>query len=243
MIDDRFTTVPEGWEVAPPETLAHSAKVVEAVLDNPQVVDRVAAYYHRDSNYAGATFLDLDPVDPYAVTSGDLLALTLLQVQAEPQAVRRLLEMTATNREFRHLLTEEHLPLDADLRLADDATLVAMATLHQASKRALSLESTAHKNPWVTAAKLTARKRPDLFPVRDSVVCELLGLAGSKQNYELDWQVYRHIVQDEAIRARLDVVVGEASQREGVNTGHPNRRLRHLDVALWMHAQHEKRTL
>ncbi len=171
------------------------------------------------------------------MTSGDLLALTLLRDRAEPQSVRRLLETTATNREVRHLLTEEVLPLDADLVVADDATLMAMADLHDACKRALSLTTVAESNPWVTASKLCARKRPDLFPVRDSVVCDLLELSGRKQNYQVDWQVYRRIIQDDDVRTPLDFVVQEAAQRDRVNIGHPNRRLRHLDVALWMHAR------
>ena len=212
-------------------------EIARAVVHDPGIVDDLAQYYDRDSNYAGATFHELLPEDPYAVTSGDLLALTLLRVRAEPQSVRRLLETTATNREVRHLLTEDVLPLDADLVVADDATLMAMADLHNACKHALSLTTVAESNPWVTASKLCARKRPDLFPVRDSVVCDLLELSGRRQNYEVDWQVYRRIIQDEGVRTRLDVVVQEAAQRGRVNVGHPNRRLRHLDVALWMYAQ------
>ena len=121
--------------------------------------------------------------------------------------------------------------------MADERTLVAMASLHEASKRALSLSHVKDGNPWVTASKLCARKRPDLFPVRDSVVCGLLELSGRSQNYEVDWQVYRGIIQNDEVRRRIDAVVDEASSREGVNIGHPNRRLRHLDVALWMHAR------
>ncbi len=244
MTQEQFTEVPDGWEAATEERLARGVEITKTVLADSGVVDDLARYYDRDSNYAGATFLDVDPVDPYAVTSGDLLALTLLSVQAEPQAVRRLLEMTATNREVRQLLTEEHLPLDADLSMADAETLLAMSTLHEAFKRALSLDRSQAKNPWVTASKLCARKRPDLFPVRDSVVCDLLELSGPHltQNYEVDWQVFRRIIQDDDVRARLDEVVKEAGARDGVNIGHPNRRLRHLDVVLWMHAQRTSRS-
>ena len=234
MTDQRFQEIPDGWQAATPEQLDTGLRRTLDALAGDAVVEDVARYYDRESNYAGATFLDLDPVDPYAVTSGDLLAITLLSVQAEPQSVRRLLEMTATNREMRHLLTEEHLPLDADLAMADAATLEAMAALHQAAKRALSLDGSANKNPWVTVSKLTARKRPDLFPVRDSVVCKYLGLQDGRQNYEVDWQVFRHIIQNDEVRSRLDAIVDEAATRPGVNIGHPNRRLRHLDVVLWM---------
>jgi hypothetical protein len=88
----------------------------------------------------------------------------------------------------------------------------------------------------VTTSKLTARKRPDLFPVRDSVVSKYLGLSGRSQNFEVNWQVYRRLLQDDAIRSRLDQLVDEAADRDGVDVGSPLRRLRHLDVVLWMHA-------
>ena len=81
MTDERFSTVPDGWEVAAPDRLARGVDIAKSVLDRPGVVDDVAAYYQRESNYAGATFLDVDPSDPYAVTSGDLLAITLLSVK------------------------------------------------------------------------------------------------------------------------------------------------------------------
>jgi len=85
---------------------------------------------------------------------------------------------------------------------------------------------------------LTARKRPDLFPVRDSVVCGYLGLdKGRKQNYEVDWQVFRRLLQDDGVRSQLDAVVDEAARRPGVDVGFVNGRLRHLDVVLWMHAR------
>ncbi len=237
MMDERFSAVPAGWEVAAPERLARGVDIAQSVLDRPGVVDDVAAYYQRESNYAGATYLDLDPADPYAFTSGDLLAVTLLSVTVEPQAVRLLLEMTATNRALRHLLTEDVLPLDADLAVAGEDALLAMAGLHEATKGALSPSHVKNGNRWVTASKLCARKRPDLFPVRDSVVCGLLELSGKHHNYQVDWQAYRAIIQNDEVRRRIDAVVDAASSREGVNIGHPNRRLRHLDVALWMHAR------
>ena len=237
MTDERFTAVPDGWEVAGPGRLARGVDIALSVLDHAGVVDDVAAYYQRESNYAGATYLDLGPSDPYAITSGDLLAVTLLSVKLEPQAVRLLLETTATNRALRHLLTEDVLPLDADLAMAAEDTLLAMLSLHEATKLALSPSRVKNGNRWVTASKVCARKRPDLFPVRDSKVCALLELSGARHNYEVDWQVYRGIIQNEEVRRRIDAVVDEAGTREGVNIGHPNRRLRHLDVALWMHAR------
>ena len=85
------------------------------------------SYYRRDGNYAGATFLDLDPVDPYSFTPADLLSLNLLSVAAQPVAVRRLLEPSRERGYLLRLLSEENLPLDADLAMADADQLLAMA--------------------------------------------------------------------------------------------------------------------
>ncbi len=132
------------------------------------------------------------------------------------------------------MLAGHHLSLDANLSLADAASLEAMAAFHRALKPALSATESATANPCVTVSKLSARKRPDLFPVRDSVVCALLGIG---KNYEVDWQVYRRLLQDDDIRRSLDQIVDNAAAIPGVDVGSPTARLRHLDVVLWMHAR------
>ena len=236
--DQRFTAVPDGWEEMSEALFQHAYEATWAALRHERVVERVAAYYSRERDFAGATFLAVGPVEPHRFTTGDLLALTMLQVQASPAVVRRLTEPSRTRAVLERMLSHEHLPADSDLALADTATLVDMAALHGAVKQALSATESPDANPWVTASKLTARKRPDLFPVRDSVVSGHLGLnTGGKQNYEVDWQVFRRLLQDDGIRAGLDQVVDEAARRPGVVVGSPNRRLRHLDVVLWMHAR------
>lgn len=236
--DPRFTAVPDGWEVMSEELYRRAHETTWAALHHEQVVDRVARYYSRKGDFAGATFLTVGPVDPHHWTTGDLLALTLLDVQASPAVVRRLTEPSPTGEELERMLADNCLPVDSDLALAEAALLERMATFHEAVRRALSPTESANSNPWVTASKLTARKRPDLFPVRDSVVCGYLGLdTGRKQNYQVDWQVFRRLLQDDGVRAQLDQVVDEAARRPGVDVGSPNRRLRHLDVVLWMHAR------
>jgi len=240
-MNDRFTTTPEGWTAATDSQLERAEALVLEALDGEIAVGHVERYYRRDGNYAGATFLDLDTVDPYSFTPADLLSLNLLGVAVQPVAVRRLLEPSRERGHLLRLLSEENLPLDADLAMADADQLLAMAELHRALKRVLSPADVKNPNPWVTASKLCARKRPDLFPVRDNVVCNHLGLIEPKGNYEVDWQVFRHLIQDNAIRRRLDEIVDEACQRPGVDVGHPNRRLRHLDVVLWMHARPQGR--
>ena len=226
----RFNSVPEGWKVASEEVVTNAEGVVRASLADDSAVDDLVTYYGRDGNYAGATFVDLGPTSPWDVTPADLLALTLLSVQAPPYSVRKLLEPSAERNRVLRLLSEERLPMDADIALADSPTLLAMAELHEALKLYLSPSHSKAKNPWVTTSKLCARKRPDLFPVRDNVVCAMLGLGNS---YEVDWQVFRRLMQAIDLRERIDEIVDLAAVR-GADTGSPNNRLRHLDAILWM---------
>jgi len=58
---------------------------------------------------------------------------------------------------------------------------------------------------------------------------------GLGHNYQVDWQVFRRIIQDHGVRNRLDALV-DAAAASGADIGHPNRRLRHLDALLWMRA-------
>jgi hypothetical protein len=233
MTGDPFSAVPSKWATAD-DYSPIALRRTWAALNHPDVVERLATYYKVAGDFAGATFLELDPVNPYAVNGADLAALTLLKVEASPAAVRRLLSPSAR---LGPLLAQDKLPLDADLQFAGAETLQAMEDLYLAIKPLLSQADVKNPNAWVTASKLCARKRPDLFPVRDNVVCKYLGLIDPQGNYEVDWQVFRHVIQDNDIRRRLDQVVDEASQRPGVDVGHLNRRLRHLDVVLWMHAR------
>ncbi|CAN7242324.1 DUF6308 family protein [Knoellia sp. LjRoot47] len=230
MTNDRFNSVPEGWEGVSDEVVRKADGVVRAALEDDMVVQDLVTYYDRDGNYAGATFVDLGPSSPWDLTPSDLLALTLLSVQAPPYSVRKLLEPSPQRNHVLRLLSEEQLPMDADIAMADDATLLAMAELHEALKLYLSPSHSKAKNPWVTASKLCARKRPDLFPVRDNVVCSMLGLG---HNYQVDWQVFRHLLQADDVRQRLDELTDQAAGR-GAAVGSPNNRLRHLDAILWM---------
>lgn len=237
--DPRFTTAPHTWAVPDHEAVDGAMRAVEAALSDARAVEYLVAYYSRERNFAGATFLALGPASPWDVSAADLLALTMLSVEAPPYAVRKMLEPSAERNHVLRLLSEDRLPVDAELAVADDDTLRAMAQLHEAFKLYLSPVHSQAKNPWVTASKLCARKRPDLFPVRDSVVCKILGLG---ENYEVDWQVFRRIIQDVGVRTRIDGLV-DAAAGEGADIGHPNRRLRHLDVLLWMKATSRPRSV
>lgn len=229
-----FHDVPERWPPAEPFFAFAEQRVSEA-LEHPQAVERLVRYYSTGGDYAGSTFLDLDPIEPYRFTAADFLAITLLDVQAPPAAVRRFLGDGRDGERLNALLAEGVLPVDGDLAMADAPTLLAMESLYREVKPALSKTRSTHRNRWVTASKLCARKRPDLFPVRDRVVLGYLGLLDAS-NYQVDWMVFRHLIQQRDVREAIDELVQKAATEPDVEVGHPNLRLRHLDVLLWMHA-------
>ncbi len=61
-------------------------------------------FYDPETNYAGATFTQLGPVDHGAVTAVDLVATATLSVTIPPRAVRRFLGEEGTAQELSRLL-------------------------------------------------------------------------------------------------------------------------------------------
>lgn len=233
-LESGFTERPADW----PDASGHFERahtLTMTALTGEMSRDRFTSYYRTDGNYAGVTFLDVGPVDNYAITSGDLLALMTLNVSTPSYAIRQLLGPTRTKEAINRCLLERELPIDADVRFARASTLRAMERLYLQVKPALSQSDVHQKNAWVTASKLCARKRPDLFPVRDRIVCEYLGLL-KNGNYQIDWQVFRYLISRRDVRDSIDLLVDHAMRLSGVELGSPVRYLRHLDVALWMHA-------
>lgn len=111
----------------------------------------------------------------------------------------------------------------------------AMAEFYGSVKRALSDPGVPHSNPWVTASKLCARKRPGLFPVRDTNVCELLGLTGRgrpRGNYEIDWLVFQELITTDTIMKAVGAVQMSIKSL-GDEYKVDQHRLRVLDAALW----------
>jgi hypothetical protein len=125
----------------------------------------------------------------------------LLSVRIGPGATRRMLDDgTARDTLLRKL---RDIP-DCDLANAVSPALRAMEGLYGAVKRALSPETVKNPNAWVTASKLCARKRPDLFPARDKEVCD--SRPYPVKNYQVDWQTFRSLIGDPDIIAAIDVM-------------------------------------
>lgn len=200
------------------------------VLKDDRTPERVRQYYDAKTNYAGATFAGLEPNASDEITPTDLLAVTTLSVNIPVLAVRRILEDEAIQNELREKL--ESLP-SCTLENTVEQDFPAMEEFYDLVKSLLVKADTKSSNAWVTASKITARKRPALFPVRDNVVCKLLGINRLGDRAK-DWVVFRELMRDEEIRAVLSSTVSKA---EAVKDERAARfdvePLRQLDVALW----------
>ncbi|WP_222126301.1 DUF6308 family protein, partial [Rothia kristinae] len=167
------------------------------------------------------------------ITPADLHAISLMSVTIEPRSTRRLLS-GPERKEVLHELKQ--LP-DVDLLVADDAALEAMYRLHLVVKRVLGDPNAKSSNRWVSASKLCARKRRDLFPVRDREVCTLLGLL-RLADARVDWVVFQALIQDTGVQ-RAIAALPKAAQKaaRGRELVLDSSHLRLLDAALWTYAK------
>lgn len=96
------------------------------------------------------------------------------------------------------------------------------------------VKSTLGSDPWVTASKLYARKRPALFPVRDKLVRDLLDLT-RHTNYEVDWQIFRAIMADSDITSALRDLAERPEMAPSTST--PTRSAGSMSSCGWTHAK------
>jgi len=229
--------VPEDWRRAEPFYEGALDRAL-TVLRDPRTPERLSRYYSRSSNYAGAAFTLLGDDEPGQVTERDLLAVSLLDAPIPPAMLRALLYEDETRTRVAALLSEDRLPVGAKLEEVTPELLAAMDELYT-TLRALVPTGRVREGyqvDWITAAKLCARKRPDLFPIRDEIVCRYLGTWPSR--YQIDWQVFARVIGEQEVRDRLPRLVARVAESPGVDVGDPTHLLRHLDVCLWMHAPH-----
>lgn len=227
--------VPQDWRNAAPFYRSALERVYTALRD-PRTPERLVRYYTRTSDFAGATFTQLADDDPTSVTERDLLAVTLLDVKVPPSTVRVLLEDGPTRESINALLATDVLPTDVRLEDVTPEVLAAMNELYTSLRALVPPPVDRYSVNWATAAKLCARKRPDLFPVRDEVVCRYLGLWPSR--YQVDWQVFHAIMSEDEVRSELTRLVSRAAESANVDVGQVGQLLRHLDVVVFMHAPH-----
>lgn len=177
----------------------------------------VSAYYEPSGPFAGSLFDEFGKKAPNRFTSDDFVAASLLDVRFNARAVRSILEDGTANRLLARIpdrpLWERDNPVD--LSSGSDA-----AKLWQTLMNVPGLKST-------RASKLMARKRPNLFPILDSVVREHLHLGHVDA-----WAALREALADDGLREEIDEL------GSGLHTHAAPTTLRMLDVATWMrHSQ------
>ena len=240
-MESPWKQVPDGWESIPAGALAHAKTHALIALDtggDRPVGTRLVEYYDRDGNYAGATFAELGPNDPDDLTATDLHAVSLLSVTVGPGATRRFLGSGPVRSALLARLAE--VP-QAELHVAGPTDLAAMAAFYDEVKMHLAEPTTESSDRWVTASKICARKRPHLFPVRDRVVRDLLGLT-KFDSYKVDWQVFRALIGDRDIIVACDAAIAAAHHAaEGRRLDVDRDRLRVLDAALWTYPKRVRR--
>lgn len=243
--DGRVYVLPNGWSHMEPDMLDSALAQARVALDlapssGPSAPDRLRAYYAVDGPFAGATFLDAQPQDDYDITAGDLWAVTTLSIDVPALTGRRLLlpgnTRSTVHRQLR--LLEPNRPI-TDLA---PGMLDVMWTMYDSLRTVMASEEKS-SNWWVFAAKLCARKRPELFPVRDNLVCNYLAAGrglGTKRGqlgqFSTDLQVFAYLMTASDVRRRLlalyDALRADSTLQVDVHM------LRLLDAVLWTAAKH-----
>lgn len=173
--------------------------------------DLVREYFDHAGPFAADTFETLGQNPPTEISNDDLLALTTLDVQLGPRALRKLLgdcSQEATRRLSK-------VPSNVDLWESSEENLDAAAAFWEFLRTLPGVD-------WVIAGKLAARKRPRLIPVLDSVTLPMLGAPAGDV-----WAAMRQALMNPQRRQRI-----EALRPDGISPSVSVMRI--LDVALWM---------
>lgn len=230
------------------EGVVLAGKVVEAALKrtlaalDPETrpAERVRAFYSTDprSGYAGSMFTRLE-TDPWQVEAGDLWATSLLSVQVPARYGQRLLLDDAVRTRTAELLRAIDPALELG-RLNDAEAEVEIPRAIELYQH-LREQRRPGSNAWVMPAKLAARKRPHLLPVRDNLV--FLYLEGISEPHErtalrqvqADIWLMRFLLREPSVDEKLTRVIAAASAEANVELD--TSRLRILDTVLWTHAK------
>ncbi|SDN10745.1 hypothetical protein SAMN05660642_04057 [Geodermatophilus siccatus] len=243
--DGRVMALPDDWRPVEPSMLDTALAMTQRAFTGEQgsvehAVDRLLRYYDPNGGYAGATFLGVPVADDYAVTAADLWAVTTLEMKVPPDAGRRLLHPGPLRSIVEARLRD--LPPESALSATTPTLLEHMSDLYNAIRTMLPRLGNRPTNQWVLSAKTCARKRPELFPVRDSKVCTYLsdnrtmgGRPGQLGWFTRDIQVLAYLITHPLVQAGLGEA--RAALREAQPTWSIDQSdLRLLDVVLWSEA-------
>lgn len=243
--DGRPMPLPAGWEPVEPSMFDTALTQTEHAFTggDPAVdhaVQHLLAYYDPTGGYAGATFLAVSQEDHHAITAADLWAVSTLQMEIPPNAGRMLMDPTPLRTRIYNSL--HRLPVSAYLSDITPAHLDDMFSLYNDIRLMLPPLGKRATNQWVLASKLCARKRPMLYPVRDSRVCGYLSgnqrlgsKAGRLGAFRRDIQVFAHLITHPHVTQRISELRGRLHEQQPTWVFDWSD-LRLLDAVLWMEA-------
>lgn len=242
--DGRTYELPSTWTPAELPVLefatAQALIAVGAGAGNPDTVRKqLVKYFDPNGKYAGALFNTIGPSPnaPNDITPADLLAVTTLSMSLDPRQIRQLLEPTTK----RELVLRALQQIDSDIPIQElgSGEVDPRPMLNAVSDFYREVRSTPKPTStrWVFASKLAARKRSNLLPVRDNVVCKFL--AGERNlnrttigSHDIDLQVFGYLMSHARVRDALDHWWSELRAEHGSILDDVTP-LRILDVALW----------
>lgn len=183
---------------------------LDQILGLKEIGELVAAYFAGGvSPFAGPTFdtLGSNPSDSF--TAADLVAVTLLDVALSPPAVRLLLEGGFANKALAAV------PSGVNIWEANKDDIDACFALVERLKELPGVGPT-------KATKLSARKRPLVCPIYDSVVGRVMGARTGP------WRV--PLAEALAVERRQERISEITPKVDGFTPS----ALRVVDVAIWM---------
>jgi hypothetical protein len=237
--------LPRSWDAVDEDLLKvamdRTLRALSIVEGDPKSVEhRLTTYYEPEGGYAGNLFSSAEPNEEFRIAPSDLWAVSTLSMKIPPLTGRKLIADGLVRTEvIRHLRRISPVITIAEL---DPVTLSAMWDLQD---RLRSVVSTDDKtaNRWVFAAKMCARKRPRLFPVRDSLVCSYLSGGkslgkgpGKLGTFTRDIQVFAYLMTSDQTTMALDAVRQKMTSTS-VAAEVDWSDLRVLDIALWTAAK------
>jgi len=118
-------------------------------------------YYDLDGGFAGTSFETIAPNDRTDISGADLHAVAMPSMNIKPAATRRVPDGSRQRAEL--LESMRQVPADVALPEANPHVLQAGWDFYCACRRVLKDPGAQRSDPWVTATKLAARKRPLLI--------------------------------------------------------------------------------
>ena len=238
--DGRSFLLPDGWPSLLEDVLRAAVERARIAVFGEDALRRLLRYYNPSGNFASTSFLDAQPNPPGDIVAADLYAVSRLSMTIGVDQGRLLLDSGAKRTEALTLLSA--VDQEATITGLSAELLTDMWNLYD-HFRTLLATTTRDSNHWVFAAKLCARKRPSLFPVRDSKVCDFLsGEVRSKKTihrlgrFGNDMQVLAYLMTHDEFLGRLAKLHGDCS-KNGIRVDEPPLRL--LDVLLWTKATNQ----